>query len=104
MERFITAGRTWSERSRWHVYVLPDLDVDQDLRRLVGQSRAVLAESPVLSLVPQPWLHATMQMVTGRAGDDVTGDQRAALIDALHDQVGGLAPFTATAGGVLVGR
>ena len=104
MERFITAERTWSERSRWHVYVLPDLDADPDLRRLVEQSRAVLARYPVLSAVPDPWLHATMQMVTGRAGDDITEAQRAALIGALHEQVGGLAPFTATAGSVLAGR
>lgn len=104
MERFITAARTWPERSRWHVYVLPDLDADPDLRRLVGQSRAVLDRHPALSAVPDPWLHATMQMVTGRAGDDITGAQRAALIDALHERAGGLAPFTATAGAVLAGR
>jgi hypothetical protein len=103
MRRFITAGRTWPERSRWHVYVLPDLDADADLRRLVGQSQAVLARFPGLSVVPDRWLHATMQMVTGRAGEDVTEAQRAALIGALHEHVGGLAPFTATAGSVLAG-
>jgi hypothetical protein len=104
MERFITAERTWAERSRWHVYVLPDLDVDADLRRLVDQSRAVLAGYPMLSLVPEPWLHATMQMITGRGGDDITGAQRAGLIEALQEHVGGLAPFIATAGSVLAGR
>ncbi|MEV4516703.1 hypothetical protein AB0K00_48095 [Dactylosporangium sp. NPDC049525] len=103
MQRFITAERTWPEPSRWHVYVLPDLDTDADLRRLVEQSHAVLAGHPALSVVPEPWLHATMQMVTGRAGDDVTEAQRAALTGALHEHVGGLAPFTATAGAVLAG-
>ncbi|WP_327001779.1 2'-5' RNA ligase family protein [Dactylosporangium sp. NBC_01737] len=104
MQRFITAERTWPERTRWHVYVLPDLDADPDLRRLVGQSRAVMSRYPALSVVPDQWLHATMQMVTGRAGDDVTDAQRAALVDALRERVGGLAPFTATAGSVLATR
>ena len=104
MQRFITAERTWEERSRWHVYVLPDLDVDVDLRRLVERSRTVLDRYPMLSAVPDRWLHATMQMVTGRGGDDITGAQWAALVEALHERVGGLAPFTATAGAVLAGR
>ncbi|MFF5225502.1 hypothetical protein [Dactylosporangium sp. NPDC000521] len=105
MERFITAERTWAERSRWHVYVLPDLDTDPDLRRLVAQSNEVLARYPsALSVVSEPWLHATMQMVTGVAGDDVGEARRAALISALHDEVGGLPPFTATAGAVQAGR
>ncbi|MEV0566658.1 2'-5' RNA ligase family protein [Dactylosporangium sp. NPDC050588] len=105
MERFITAERTWAERSRWHVYVLPDLDADPDLRRLVRQSGEVLERYPAsMSIVPDRWLHATMQMVTGLAGDDVGEARRAALIGALHDEVGGLPAFTATAGAVQAGR
>jgi len=104
MERFITAERAWAERSRWHVYVLPDLQADPDLRRLVEQARTVMAQYPVLAAVSDAWLHATMQVVTGRAGADITGEQGAALIEALREQVGGLAPFTAAAGPVLASR
>ena len=100
MDRFITAERIWPEASRWHVYVLPDLGTDTAFRRLVERSHTVLARHPALAVVPDAWLHATVQMVTGRAGADVTEAQRAALVAGLHEQAGGLAPFTATGGSV----
>jgi hypothetical protein len=104
VDRFITAERTWPEASRWHVYVLPDLGTDAALRRLVERSRTVLARCTALSVVPDAWLHATVQMVTGRAGADVTGAQRTALVAGLHEQVGALPPFTATGGSVQADR
>ncbi|GAA4259701.1 hypothetical protein GCM10022255_085320 [Dactylosporangium darangshiense] len=94
----------WAEATRWHVYVLPDLGIDAEFRRLVEQSRTVMARHRALSVVPDAWLHATVQVITGRAGAAVTAAQRAALIAGLHEQVGPLAPFTATAGSVPTAR
>jgi hypothetical protein len=35
MDRFLTPNRIWAEPSRRHVYVLPDLTVDHELRALI---------------------------------------------------------------------
>jgi hypothetical protein len=104
VDQFVTAERIWPEATRWHVYVLPDLDTDAALRRLVEQSRTVIGQHAALSVVPDAWLHATVQMVTGRAGADVTEMQQAALVAGLHEHVGILAPFTATGGSVQANR
>jgi hypothetical protein len=101
VDRFITAERTWLEPTRWHVYVLPDLDTDPALQRLIERARGVMEQYPVLSVVEDAWLHATVQMVTGRAGEAVSAAERAALVTALQEQVGILPAFTVTAGSVL---
>ncbi|MEV6927056.1 2'-5' RNA ligase family protein [Dactylosporangium sp. NPDC051485] len=104
MERFISDARVWREPSRFHVYVLPDLHRDQALAGLIGKARTVMAGYPAIAAVPDAWLHATVQMVTGRAGDDITTGQREALTAAVQHRLGGVAPFTVTAGSALANR
>jgi hypothetical protein len=98
VDRFITPARKWSEPSRWHIYALPDLTANTALGDLVDRVRTVTSDCQVLSQVRNEWLHATINLVAGRSGRDVTPGQRDALIASLAESVADLRPFSATVG------
>ena len=99
MDRFIAGPVVWAAgETRLHVYVLPNLSVNLQLRELVHRIRSVIASYPALSPVPDEWLHATVQAITGAPADGVSLHQRTEMVAALRRQVAGMAPFEVTAG------
>jgi 2'-5' RNA ligase len=63
---------------------------------LAASARQRLAGLPGLDLVPDEWLHLTVQEVG--FGDEVTGSDLAAIIAAATDGLAALAPVTVTIG------
>lgn len=70
----------------WHV----TFDGQPAIHELAAAYQAELTNVPGLDMIPQQWLHLTMQGV-GHV-QDVTDDQVAALLDAARRRLGELAP------------
>lgn len=105
VQRFIQGATVWpSGWTKLHVYVTPRPDRDVGLWRLIALSREVMADYPAVVMVPDEWLHATVQMVDGRPAADVDADQRAALVDALHHQVAAVPAFDVVVGPAMANR
>ena len=104
MKRVMNGSTTWpAGQTRLHVYVLPDLRVDGDLANLVAGCRSVTAAYPFVSPVDDRWLHATVQMITGRPADAVDDPTRDRLAACLRAELADLPPFTMTAGSPIAG-
>ena len=73
------------------------------VRELAESARRRLSALPGLDLVPDQWLHLTMQEVG--FSDEVTGTELAAIVTAATDGLVALAPVTVTVGSpVLAGE
>ncbi|MBV1852770.1 hypothetical protein [Catellatospora tritici] len=104
MKRFLTRKRTWPDGfSLLHVYLLPDLDHDLDLARLVDDCGQVLSAYDFIKPVPTPWLHATVAPVMGVPAATVDAATRAEFAARLRVALGGLPAFTLSAGSPLAG-
>jgi len=103
MRPFFTAQRRWPPGwTRPHVYLCPDLTVDEGLRDLVDRARRVLADEPV-SIVADRWLHATVQRVDGVRCVDLSPGQRDDLAAALRAELATVPAGTLSAGPALAG-
>jgi len=102
MERFLTPARLWPAGvTRLHVYLLPDLTVDAGLAGLLSRCRAVLDTVPFVAAVPDPWLHATVQMITGRAAAQISTHERQRLVAALTAALADVPACSLTVGSVM---
>ncbi len=104
MKPFPSGDLIWpAGQTRLHVYLLPELAVDSALGELVAGCRAAMAGYPVAA-VADPWLHITVQMITGRPAQEIGQTQRAALRTELAAHLADLPSFTLIAGSPLAGR
>ncbi|MDI1462701.1 hypothetical protein QEZ54_17135 [Catellatospora sp. KI3] len=104
MKRFLTRKRTWAEGfTLLHVYLVPDLDHDRDLARLVDDCGRLLSGYDFVKPVPAPWLHCTVAPVMGVPGAAVDAATRAEFAIALRGALNGVPAFTLTAGSPLAG-
>lgn len=104
MKRVMNRSTLWpAGETRLHVYLLPELHLDVDLARLVSACRSVTAAYPYITPVHDQWLHATVQMVTGRPADAVDDATRDRLAACLQAELADLPPFTVTAGSPIAG-
>ncbi|MEV4415854.1 2'-5' RNA ligase family protein [Catellatospora sp. NPDC049609] len=102
MKPFLTGGRIWPAGwTRLHVYLLPDLDHDTDLARLVGGCRAAMAPFPFLAPVPDARLHVTVQPVMGIPAAEIGPGERAKLTARLSEALADVPAFTLIAGSPL---
>jgi 2'-5' RNA ligase len=74
----------------WHINTFEDA---APLHRLAAGYQAELSRVPGLNMIPQPWLHLTMQGVG--FVEDVTADQVDALLRAARTRLGELDPVKA---------
>ncbi|WP_166384485.1 2'-5' RNA ligase family protein [Catellatospora methionotrophica] len=99
MKRFLTGDRVWPPGwTRLHVYLLPELEQNQDLARLVRDWRAAMAPFGFLAPVPDPWLHVTVQPVMGIPAAEISPGERAKLTALLTEALADVPAFTLTAG------
>jgi 2'-5' RNA ligase len=82
--------------SALHIYVTVDLARNPDLAALVGGCRAATAGMP-LAHVADDWIHITLYQL-GLPADQVTVQERAALVRALRTRLEDVRPFTVTVG------
>ncbi|NUW30531.1 hypothetical protein HTZ77_03705 [Nonomuraea sp. SMC257] len=104
MDKFIQGSTVWPEGiTKMHLYLVPDLEVNKELASLVRDCRAVIDRYPGIQIVPDPWLKATLQLITGVTGAQVNASTREALSDALAAALAELEPFTLSVGPALAG-
>ncbi|MFI0711257.1 hypothetical protein ACH4SK_11480 [Streptomyces inhibens] len=97
-------GSPWRDGARvLHVYLLPDLSVDQDLAQLVRACREAMKPYPITPL-NDGLLHATVEMVADTTADHITGDDREALAESLRKHLEGTAPFQVMAGSPIANK
>jgi 2'-5' RNA ligase len=91
----------WWWRPGWHVgrrfyawhLTFPGPEA-ADLRRFAAEYRTVLKPLPGLDLIPDQWLHLTMQGLGFI--DEVDSGDVDAIVEAAHARLAGVAPFTLT--------
>ncbi|MEV0385011.1 2'-5' RNA ligase family protein [Nonomuraea sp. NPDC050643] len=104
MDRFIQDNVVWPEGiTKMHVYLVPDLELNKELAALVQDCRAVIGRFPGIGIVPDAWLKATLQLVTGVTGPELGAEEREALGAALAGTLAEIEPFTLSVGPALAG-
>ncbi|WP_433824845.1 2'-5' RNA ligase family protein [Actinoplanes sp. CA-015351] len=83
-----------------HVYAIPDLSRDHELRELVTGCRTALAGYP-LTMVEDRWLHITISQITDAFGSEYSPSERASLAAALSSDLAGFGAFELTVGSCL---
>ncbi|MET7339487.1 2'-5' RNA ligase family protein [Nonomuraea sp. NPDC005650] len=104
MDRFIQGNAVWPEGiTKLHVYLVPDLELNKELAALVQDCRAVIGRFPGVQIVPDAWLKATLQLITGVTGAEIGAQEREALGEALAAALAEVEPFTLSVGPALAG-
>lgn len=81
----------WRVGRRFYTWHLTFADA-ADLHRLAADYRKALAPLPGLDLIPDRWLHLTMQGLGFT--DEVDGGDVDAIVEAARARLAGVAPFT----------
>lgn len=93
------ANRTFPASPYLQVAILPDMEANRALRHLVTNAGRLLRTYPGIPVLPQEWLHITVQAIW--PAEAATHAQRAQLIEALTDAAALLTPVTIQVGSVL---
>lgn len=105
MRRWIDGDRVWpAGAASWQVYVVPDLDLDDELVDLVDELAPVVRDPAWRCLAPTAPkdLHMTIQPLAGWSSG-WSDEAVAAVRDAVTDRLADLAPVLTTVGPALAG-
>ncbi|GHJ48121.1 hypothetical protein Cs7R123_54630 [Catellatospora sp. TT07R-123] len=104
MRRFLGRRRTWPDGfGLLHVYLVPDLDRDRDLARLVDDCGRIMSGYDFIPPMAPHWIHATVAPVMGVPSATVDAAVRAEFASRLRAALSGVPAFTLTAGSPLAG-
>ncbi|WP_188302200.1 2'-5' RNA ligase family protein [Streptomyces sp. CBMA123] len=106
MEKFVPKFQRspWPDGARvLHVYAVPNLQVDHQLARLVGECRKAMLPFPITP-IGDGTLHCTLEMVADTTADKITAEERGALLGALRKHLADAGPLEITAGSPVANR
>lgn len=97
---FQHADEPWQSGSLLHVYALVDTEQDHELAALVRGAHQALKGFPITP-VALPWLHITLDQITGRHAALIPQGDRDELVAALTKRLATVDPIEVLVGSML---